>query len=160
MRTFCALLSLLVLGFAGCGGGSIAPVPVSGKVALKGKPIEGALVTFHSGGTGGGRSASGRTAADGTFKLTTNRTNDGAQPGDYTITIAKQESKSGGSSGVDISSGDFGAAYGQMMGAAGSNNMAKVMKDVLPAKYASAASSGLTRTVVKGEENVFEFDLE
>jgi Carboxypeptidase regulatory-like domain len=157
MRTY-LLLSIVALAFSGCGGESSPPVAVSGKVSMKGKPIEGAVVTFHA--SAQGRSASGKTAADGTFKLTTNKTDDGAKPGEYTVTISKQEAKTGGSSGVDITKGDFGAAYGQMMGAAGSNNMAKAVKDALPAKYASAASSGLSRTVVKGEKNEFEFDLE
>lgn len=159
MRALFVLMSVIAFSLAGCGSGSNPPVPVSGKVVLEGKPVEGAVVTFHSKDPGG-RSASGRTGSDGTFKLTTVKTDDGAPPGDYVITIAKQESKvPGGNAPVDISKGDYGAAYGQMMGAAGGGNMSKIMKDVLPAKYANAADSGLSRTVVKGEPNEFDFEL-
>lgn len=157
MRTLMIMMaSCLALGLSGCGGGSERPVPVGGKVLLGGKPVDGAVVTYHS--KGGGRSASGKTDAEGNFKLTTINTGDGAPPGEYTVTIAKQETKSGGG-GVDISSGDYGEAYGQAMMAAGTNTMSKYMKDVLPAKYADPAQSGLVRTVVKGEENNFTFEL-
>ena len=158
MRVLLLFAAMVMPLAAGCGSGSVSPVPVTGKVSLNGKPVDGAVVTFLT-GESGGRSASGRTNADGTFKLTTNRTDDGAPPGEYAITITKVEAKSGGPAGVDISKGDYGAAYGQMMGAAASGNMSKVLKDLVPAKYGSATNSGLNRTVVKGEENVFDFDL-
>jgi hypothetical protein len=161
MRALFLMIPVLALSLSGCGGASTPPVPVTGKVLAGGKPVEGAIITFLSQAKEGGRSASGRTDKDGTFKLTTAKTDDGAPPGEYTITIAKQESKTGGGNApIDINaSGGPGAAYGQAMAAAGSGNMSKVMKDLLPAKYASAATSGLTRTVVKGEKNEFEFDL-
>ncbi len=161
MRALCLLIPAMALFVLGCGGGgSIPPVPVSGKVLVGGKPVEGAVVTFLSQAKEGGRSASGKTDKDGAFKLTTAKTNDGAPPGEYTITIAKQEMKAGGNAPIDINAGgDVSAAYGQAMAAAGSGNMSKVLKDILPAKYANAASSGLTRTVVKGETNEFEFEL-
>lgn len=161
MRALLLLISVLALPLLGCGGdGSTPPVPVSGKVLVGGKPVEGAVVTFLSQAKEGGRSASGKTDKDGAFKLTTAKTDDGAPPGEYTITIAKQEMKGGGNEPIDITTGgDISAAYGQAMGAAGSGNMSKVMKDLLPEKYGNAASSGLTRTVVKGEKNEFEFDL-
>lgn len=155
-----AAMSLLALLISGCNSsGSVPPVPVSGKVTLEGKPVEGAIVTFLT-KTGEGRSASGKTGADGAFKLTSINTNDGAPPGDYIITIAKTEMKGADSGGgIDISKGDYGAAYGAAMAAAASGNMSKVQKDLLPKKYASAADSGLTRTVVKGDANDFLFDL-
>jgi hypothetical protein len=159
VRTLMLLVPLLTI-VAGCGGGRERPVPTGGTVMFNKKPVEGAVVTFIS--KGGGRSASGKTAADGTFKLTSINPNDGAVPGEYMITIAKQEMKGaeGGGGGVDISSGDYGAAYAAGMAAAGTNQMSKLMKDQLPKKYANAAESGLTRTVVKGEDNNFAFELE
>jgi hypothetical protein len=158
VRLSYALVAMVSLTFVGCGGSGVPPVPVSGKVLWKGQPVTEATITFLS--KTGGRSASGRTSADGSFTLTTNRTGDGAPPGEYAVTVSKVEAKGGGSAGVDISSGDYGAAYGQMMGAAGTNTMSKVLKDVLPAKYGNAEQSGLIRTVVKGEDNTFDFDLE
>src|SRR5687768_17292422 len=105
MRALIIMFSCLAIGFAGCGSGSERPVPVGGKVTLGEKPVDGAVVTFHS--KGGGRSASGKTDADGNFKLTTINTGDGAPPGEYTVTISKQESKVGGGAPVDISSGNL-----------------------------------------------------
>ncbi len=152
------VLSILTVFLSGCGGdGFEQPIPVGGKVTLSGKSVDGATVTFLS--KAGLRSASGNTDKDGNFKLTCINTDDGAAPGEYVVTIAKQEAKGGGSASVDISSGNFGADYGARMGAAGSGNLAKVMKEVLPAKFASAAESGLTRSVVKGDKNDFTFDL-
>ena len=152
------IVGLLLAGMVGCGGEPDPPVPVSGTVLLGGKPVDGATVTFLP-STGSGRSASGKTDSSGAFSLTTNKTNDGAKPGDYVVTIAKVEAKGGGASGVDISSGDYGDAYSQGMSAAASNTTNKMLKDALPAKYGDPKQSGLTRTVVKGEPNEFEFDL-
>lgn len=150
-------IPMVLVALAGCGGDAVAPVPVSGNVIAGTKPVEGALVTFHN--SGGGRTASGLTDSDGTFTLTTNRTGDGAQPGEYVVTIAKQESKIAGADDIDVASGEYGEAYGAMMDAAATGDMSKVLKDTLPGKYSSAETSGLTRTVVAGEENVFEFTL-
>ncbi|MEZ6138570.1 MAG: carboxypeptidase-like regulatory domain-containing protein [Pirellulaceae bacterium] len=149
-------LGLMTLGLAGCGDALPSPVPVSGKVTLGGQPVEGATVTFLS--STGGRSASGKTGADGSFQLTTINTNDGARPGDYAVTIAKIESKLSGAV-TDVEKGDYGDDYAAQMGAAASGDMSKVQKNNLPEKYATAAESGLTRSVIKGEENNFLFDL-
>lgn len=159
LRLCCLSVSVLLFcGFAGCSGGPALepPVPVKGKVTLKGKAVDGATVTFI--GLNGARSASGRTAADGTFKLTTAKTDDGAPPGDYTVTISKIQSKFGESS-TDVSSGTFGADYGAQMQAAGQGNMSSVYKFDIPEKYSNPAESGLKRTVTKGDANEFEFDL-
>lgn len=159
MRMAVVLSCMLTVFLSGCGSGDgfESPVPVGGKVTLSGKVVDGATVTFLS--KAGLRSASGNTDKDGNFKLTCVNTDDGAAPGEYAVTIAKQEAKVGGSTSVDISSGNFGADYGARMGAAGSGSTAKIMKELLPAKFASAAESGLVRTVVKGDKNEFTFDL-
>jgi hypothetical protein len=159
MRAMTIMFAMISCGLVGCGGSSLPPpVPVSGKVTLAGKPVDGAVVTFLS--TDGGRSASGTTGSDGSFKLTTINTNDGARPGEYTVTISKTESKVGGAAEIDVAAGEYGDAYGAMMGAAAKGgDMSKVMKSMLPEKYANAAESGLKRTVVKGEENDFLIDL-
>jgi hypothetical protein len=114
------------------------------------------MVTFTN--KKGGRSATGKTEADGSFKLSSINTNDGAVPGEFLVTISKQEAKGGGSANVDISKG-YGENYGKMMGAAGSGNMSKVLTETIPAKYADPTQSGLAKSVVKGEENNFNFDL-
>jgi hypothetical protein len=157
---------VLILGVAfssvltGCGDGLPKPVPVSGKIMFKGNPVEAAQVTFHASTATSGRSAAGTTGKDGTFKLTTINTDDGAAPGEYIITVSKQEAKTGGSEPIDINKeGGPGAAYGAAMAAAGSGKMDSFMKDTLPAKYGKPGESGLTRTVVKGDENNFTIEL-
>ena len=149
------ILSASIFSFSGCGPSGPAPVKVDGSVTLGGKPVEGATVTFVS--KSGGRSASGKTDADGSFVLTTNSTGDGAVPGEYVVTIAKADTQS--LDDITAGEGGYGADYEKMMGAAASGSMEKVIKNELPSKYADASQSDLLRTVVAGETNSFSFDL-
>ena len=155
------VVGVLVSAAVGCGGGTgfEKPVPVTGKVVFQGKPVDGAMVTFLSKAEGAGRSASGQTAADGSFSLTTFKTGDGALPGDYLVTVSKVER--GSDTEIDPSKGAVGADYGaQMMAAAkGGDALAKAQKATLPTKYASAAESDIVRTVAKTPPNVFEIEL-
>jgi len=77
---FVALLFLISMG---CGGGDT--VPVNGTVTLDGIPLANANVVFHA--VASGRPAVARTNASGQFSLSSIGENDGAYPGDYTITI-------------------------------------------------------------------------
>lgn len=151
---------LLFLTTVGCGGSGFPdPVPVSGKVTYKGKPVEGAQVTFLS-QSEGARSASGRTDANGNFSLTTFNTNDGAIPGEYVVTISKIETTTGGET-TDVEAGQFGADYAAGMEAAAKGISSTEMgKSELPRKYAKAAESGLQRSVAEGQRNEFSFDLD
>ncbi len=105
------VVGALVSAAVGCGGGTgfEKPVPVTGKVVFQGKPVDGAMVTFLSKAEGTGRSASGQTAADGSFSLTTFKTGDGALPGDYIVTVSKVER--GSDTSYDPSKGAVGADY-------------------------------------------------
>src|SRR5215204_672559 len=78
------LLSALLPLAAGCG--QAKTVKVQGVVTLDGKPLPGATVTFSP--IQEGRAASGRTDTDGSFRLTTYRTDDGALPGEYKVIVA------------------------------------------------------------------------
>jgi hypothetical protein len=80
------LLLALSAGLAGCGGQG-KPVKVEGVVTLDGKPFPGATVTFFP-AEGNGRSASGLSEEDGSFRLTTFKPDDGALPGEYKITVS------------------------------------------------------------------------
>lgn len=157
-RTTASLaLAILLAPMVGCGGNGFPdPTPVTGTVNYNGSPIEGALVTFIPEGEVG-RASSGTTDAQGTFSLTTFSTNDGAIPGKYKVTIAKAESTLSES---EMNAEDPGDAYGEMMEAAASGTMDKLMKNELPTKYGKADTSGLTREVIEGQENNFGFDLE
>ena len=81
-------MTLLAVVLAGCGGRRVSPV--QGVVTLDGEPVAGATVSFLPDGEGG-RPATGFTAADGTFRLTTYQTDDGALAGDYRVLVQKGE---------------------------------------------------------------------
>lgn len=80
------LLAIAVLTVAGCAGAQ-KPVKVEGTVTLDGKPLAGATVAFVP-AADKGRAAAGRSDADGSFRLTTYRTDDGALPGEYVVTVS------------------------------------------------------------------------
>ena len=150
-------ISALVLVIAGCGGSSRPEVvPVSGTVVYNGAPVEGARVAFRT--EGSPRAATGITDSDGAYTLTTFDSNDGAIPGEHTVTIAKFEQESS----TEIPSANFdpanpGEAYAKAMEAAAKGQDKPDSK--LPGKFADPATTPLTRTVVSGEDNVFNFDL-
>jgi hypothetical protein len=81
-------LTLLLGAAAGCDGRR-TPVAVGGTVTLDGKPVEGAIVTFHLlGDDKEGRPATGRTDKTGTFQLKAGN-EDGARPGVYKVVVIK-----------------------------------------------------------------------
>lgn len=76
------VLALGVVVLAGCGGPRT--YPASGRVTLAdGTPLAGTWVMFRSADTPDHVSARGLTESDGTFKLTTYESNDGAVPGKH-----------------------------------------------------------------------------
>jgi HEAT repeat protein len=79
------LFFALAVGLAGCRGQG-KPVKVEGSLTLDGKPFSGATITFVP-AEGSGRSASGLSEQDGSFRLTTFKPDDGALPGEYKITV-------------------------------------------------------------------------
>jgi hypothetical protein len=83
------LLPGLCLLTCGCAG-KYTPVPVSGKVTLDGKPVEGATVYFYAiGDEREGRPAYGATDKDGEFHLSTMGNRDGALRREYKVVIHK-----------------------------------------------------------------------
>jgi hypothetical protein len=134
-------VAVCAITFTGCGGASTGPqlVPVDGVVTYNGSPIEGANVTFHpvetENGAVGGQSV---TDAEGRFEMTTHvgggKFHPGVAPGQYGVAITKLDT----------------ASIATTLGPP---------KDLLPKKYASAKTSGLTADVDKGREDEFEFAL-
>ena len=82
------LFLALSVGLAGCSQGK--PVKVEGALTLDGKPFPGATITFMP-AAGNGRSASGLSEEDGSFRLTTFKPDDGALPGEYKIMVSYLE---------------------------------------------------------------------
>lgn len=146
-RLICLPVALAVL--AGCGPKHPPVEPVTGKVTFKGKPVEGASVTFFV--EGSGTPAVGTTNADGTFNLTSYGPNDGAPVGKHKVTVSKIES-----SGPAVPAGESMEAAAARA-AKGPATTKEAM--LLPARYASASTSPLTFTVTKGEKNHFEIEL-
>jgi len=86
--SWAAVAVAAALAGPGCGRGL---VKVTGVVRLDGKPVEGAMVTYHPVDPNKGRIAHGTTDKEGAFQLSTTRPNDGAFPGEYKVTIVYAE---------------------------------------------------------------------
>lgn len=81
------LFGIAILSFVGCGDSSIAPV--SGKVTVDGKPVEGIRLVFSPMPTGDetdpGPWSSGLTNAAGEYSLATRYKDNGAVVGQHTV---------------------------------------------------------------------------
>lgn len=156
---FATLNLCMLVGLAGCGGSDFPKTyAVTGTVTLDGKAVEGALVTFVP--SDGQKVAIGSTNADGQYKLSTFNPSDGAQPGNYKITVTKFSSPPTGSPpplepGV-LASGDITDSYAPPKGKEGATEKSK---NLLPEKYASEASSGLIATVAENNNNEVNLEL-
>jgi hypothetical protein len=80
---------VLLLIVTGCGDGRYTVVPAKGKVVCNGKPVTMGSVSFNPIGEAGdaepGKPASAALSADGTFRLTTNESFDGAIVGKHNV---------------------------------------------------------------------------
>lgn len=142
--------SVLVTGCTDSGKGEAPKLaPVSGKVLYKGKPVEGASVTFQA--QAAPRAAIGTTNAQGEFQLTMFNTNDGATVGDNVVTVSKEVAGE-----VTDSAESVTQAYGQYA----KNKQAGVAPPAgLPEKYKDPAKSPLKNYVKAGEKNNFIIEL-
>jgi hypothetical protein len=132
---FCrALFTLLVLCAIGCG---TSKVPVSGTVTYKGQPVADSNVIFTGagGGEAAGKTATGRTDAQGNFTLGTDAPADGAVPGDYVVSVVPNM--------PEPKEGDYSAAP----------------PPPFPARYMNATGSDLKATVKSGADNKFPLEL-
>jgi hypothetical protein len=91
MRTGLYAAAVAALALAGCGKTeSRVPVhPVSGKVLVGGKPVAGVMIVLHAadGSQPAPSKPNAKTAADGTFHLSTYDPQDGAPAGEYAVTL-------------------------------------------------------------------------
>jgi hypothetical protein len=93
---FCAWALIVAAAGTGCGGGSLTKT--TGTVTLDGQPLSGAMVQFIR-EDGKGTPATGITGTDGSFRLTTYSTGDGALPGDYKVLVTMPAEDSGPAAG-------------------------------------------------------------
>ncbi len=147
-RVLCLLLLLASSGWIGCGGptGLAETVVATGTVTYHGQPVGDATVVFAP--EGPGRAATGRTDAKGRFQLTTLVPGDGALCGKYRVTVFKTDVAGGMSEEESL-------AYVQKHG----RPPTVTTKEMLPVKYKTAETSGLSAEVVTGGRNDFSFDL-
>ena len=126
-------LLLFPLLFAGCGRdvSRLKTHPVEGFVQFEGRPLPGAFVVLHPKGLADPKVlvAHARTDAAGKFKASTYDANDGAIAGEYTVTIEYQE----------LVKTDDGVVAGP---------------NLLPPRYASAATTDVTIRVAEGENKL------
>lgn len=146
-------LGLLLPTIAGCNAKGVDTrprrVPFSATVTLDGAPIEGATVVLAPEGSDG-RAASGMTDAQGSVVFTTFDARDGAVPARYSVAISKTEFPDG----VPLTAED--PNYDPRTAVAA---VAKGAKELVPVKYKSPATSGLTVEVKDGKNDPATFDL-
>lgn len=155
------LVVVVAVALAGCGGSSGFPktYPVTGTVKLNGKPIDGAMITFQL--EGGKQNAIGTTDKNGEFSLSMFRPGDGAIPGQYKVSIKKEEAAPAPTNVPppgQIGSAELAADYAPPVEAKGSTGGKK--KSEVPEKYGNDQTSGLRATVTESaSSNKFDFDL-
>jgi hypothetical protein len=131
-----SLWFLIGVFLAGCSGQREEPVyPARGQVLLEGRPLADALVALHR-LDGEGRSLTARTDPLGRFELTTHRPGDGAPIGQYAATVEYREL---------VQEGDEPMRGG---------------RNLLPARYADPATSGLRCEVRAGTNELLPWKLE
>ena len=146
LRFLVPLIVAVVL--LGCGpkppAGAKPTKKVTVTVTYKGGPVEGASVTFVN--QEGPPSANGRTDAQGKARLKTYLDGDGATIGSHKVMIEKSESIGGQSISTDDPKYD-------------PNAPPPTVKYLIPPKYNTIATSGLTAEVKDSGPNEFTFDL-
>jgi hypothetical protein len=144
MARHALVVATCFFGF-GCGGPPGLPdmVPIRGTVAYNGKMLtEGTVIYAPT--SSEGRQARGTIQADGSFRLTTLRENDGAQQGDYKIVVIALEPHPGeppSREEVEAAGGLIKRGY------------------LVPEKYTSAATTDLTDLVNDDHSGVMEIEL-
>lgn len=142
-RRVLALTAACLLLSSGCGSHHERPKThvVRGRILLAGEPVNAAEVSFvPKMARPEGRPARGRTDEAGEFTLRTYFTPAeelvGAVADDYTVVVTKTE-----------------------LPATVEEGLRKPASNLLPSRYASAQTSGLSATVEAGGENSFSFEL-
>lgn len=139
-----ALLVLVAAGLCGCGGSDRPQtVGAGGVVTYRGKPLANAEVVFAP--EDQGRVANGKTDENGRFRLGTFAPGDGALVGKHRVAI--------------IARGPAKKPAPGSPAALMPDDYEPVGEPLIPAKYFTAATSGLTAEVKASGGNEFEFKL-
>ncbi|MEN6407055.1 MAG: hypothetical protein ABFC77_11360 [Thermoguttaceae bacterium] len=129
------MLAIIVATFAGCGGKRGRELaPVSGKVTYQGKPLQFGTVLFQP---DRGQYAVGKIRQDGSFQMMTPGEGDGAPIGKHCVRITCREKQNS-----DRTVGE--RPLGELL---------------IPEKYNSCATSGITVEVRPGANDPVILDL-
>jgi hypothetical protein len=148
-------LAIYAVGMTGCGGGEavLDTEFVQGVVTLDGKPVAEATVVFVPVTEGKGVSATGRTDASGTYKLTAANTGGaaataegGTLPGEYYVGVTKSVSETPLS---EEEAFEKGVKY-----VAPAPGQAPKLTHEVPQKYNKPLESGLKVTVQAGTNDI------
>jgi hypothetical protein len=132
--------------FFGCQPQRPELLTVSGKVTLDGKNLEGARIAFTPKNQSTGEGGSGVTDAEGNYKLKAiSSASFGVTAGEYLVTVSKLESKLTGGTEVDPETRKTTQTTRSVQ--------------ILPKIYTVTKNTPFNAHVVKGEENIFNFDL-
>lgn len=124
--------ALCVVAFTvGCGPGNPKTYPAHGTVTYKNATLQSGMVYITP--DAGGNGASGKIQTDGTFKLGTFGTDDGALPGKYKVRIEV------------FPEGEDAGLPGQEFGK---------KKPPIPMKYMDPSKSPLTCEIKEGDNNI------
>jgi hypothetical protein len=136
-------MAVCLVVICGCGPSGLPNmVPIQGKVTLNGKPLTTGTVIYIP-DLPGGRQARGEISADGSFVLTTLRTGDGAQEGDYHVVVIAYEPYAG-----DPTREEIEAAGGKLE-----------RKLAIPDKFTKKETSGLTDKVDSSHSGTKNLEL-
>ena len=144
ITNFFLFLVCVVLA-TGCGSGDETLAPVSGTITMDGKPLAKAKIDFMP--KNGGRPASGITDEEGKFSAVgTFVMGDGGTIGENWVAIT--------SIGAPPMGGEVSMEGKRLKGASADYNAA------IPLAYGRPKESGLTATIVSGNNNSFAFELD
>lgn len=153
----------------GCGGEKAEfpeTVPVTGKITLDGKPLEGAQLTIRPELSTGEKSypARARSEADGSFEVFTffSASSDvpGVVPGKYKVSVIKMDTPAD-TGAHDAAGGGAAAAPVDPTNRAAMQAQASTGPgNILPSKYGSPTTSGLEFEAKAGENKTLVFELE
>lgn len=154
------LLVAAALGCAGCGKQPRWPKPTERAraiVTLDAKPLAEALVLLSP--SGGGHAAQGTTDKTGRAALTTFSPGDGAVAGRYRVMVSCEDVKQNPAVVLPDPKVDLEGFRKAMEAAVNAGLPTHLRRQLLPARYVSCDTSGLTAEIEPGRENVLRFEL-
>ncbi|HBI42350.1 MAG TPA: hypothetical protein DDY78_05750 [Planctomycetales bacterium] len=108
------LIAATALACASCGPAAKKVFPVHGKVFFDGQPAKGAYVIFYPPADNKdftkGDQPRAQVGDDGSFQISTYKTNDGAPAGKYAVTIYWEKKSESGDDGAVAPLGKYAAA--------------------------------------------------